>query len=518
MYNPEQKQVIVKNSFGVSYHVFYEAGRGLCVRMLGESGIWSRGYVLSQESVNDFSVILDKDDIFHFVFQSVDGRILYGHGRHGQIEIQTALTSRDTTPWMKYVCLLMHKGKILLFYLVRYQKRYLLSMQAIKDNSFSKPAAIDYVDGSGKNYQVVEDQLGKCHLFYTNNDGAVKRLNHRLYNEESGIFSAPEKIVGSEHEILLCSAIGAENRIHLLYRISSENLYQVYYRPADSGSPSECLYKGSSPPGCAGLVYHYGILRVFRVSSDCIYSRTSGDNGETWTDEALVPLGSGTSLTCFSYFTNYAREQEFFCNELPGTFSKGYQLAFLSHEAAAEFSRDLYPDMPGLRPPTIRGGRENRADDKKAVKDDPKEMPDSPVLKEIQKKVMLLQNLTENMQRDLTKLWLTQKGHEKKLTRLERFYERLKNELEGETEENDSISGGAEQVSPKEKDETLQRCNGTEPIVQKETDAALQRHGSTDRVPGTALEERTGDFIDDDEFNDSGEEDVASWYDEEESI
>jgi hypothetical protein len=491
MYNPEQKQVIVKNSFGVSYHVFYEAGRGLCVRMLGENGIWSRGYVLSTEAVNDFSVILDKDDIFHFAFQSADGRILYGHGRHGQIEIQTVLTSKDPSPWMKYVCLTMHHDKLLLFYLVRYQKKYLLSMQTIKNGIFTKPSAIDYVDGAGKNYQVVS-QDGKCHLFYTNNDGAVKRLNHRLYNEGAGMFSAPEKIVGSEHEILLCSAIGAENRIHLLYRISSENLYLVYHRWIDSDNPSECLYRGSSLPGFAGLVYYNGILRFFRISSDCIYTKTSGDNGETWTDESLFPLVSGTSLTCFTYFTNYAREQELFCSELPGTFSKGYQLAFLHPEASAEFSRDLYPDAPGPLLPNSRGRRESRAGERKAAPDSPKEIPADSDLKEITKKVMLLQNLTENMHRDLTKLWLTQKGHEKKLTRLERFYEQLKNELMEET-----------------------RFGAVEQIAQEEKSIALKKLNDADRVHTSASDERKEDFYDDNDFDGSEEDDSATWYDEE---
>lgn len=500
MYNPEQKQVIVKNSFGVSYHVFYEAGRGLCVRMLGESGIWSRGYVLSEESVNDFAVILDKDDIFHFVFQSADGRILYGHGRHGQIEIQVVLTSRDTSPWMKHVCLITHKDRILLFYLVRYQKRYLLSMQAIKDNTVLKPVAIDYVDGSGKNYQVVADRSEICHLFYTSNEGTVKRLNHRLYNEDAGIFSAPEKLIGSEHEIRLCSAIGAEDRIHLLYRISSENLYQVYYRWADSGSPSGCLYKGGTPPGYAGLVYNNGILRFFRISSDCIYSRTSGDNGETWTDEALVPLGTGTSLTCFIYFTNYAREQDLICSELPGTFTKGYQLAFLSPEASVEFSRDLFPDASGLRSPAGYGGIENKANEKKAAPDNRQEILQSPALKEIQKKVMLLQNLTENMQRDLTKLWLTQKGHEKKLTRLERFYEQLKSEQEEDMDENGNVSGAAERIAPFDKN------------------AVVLGYNDTDRVPAAALDERKDELYDDDEPSDTGEDDSAFWYNEEETL
>ncbi|MBP7176194.1 MAG: hypothetical protein KBA53_08280 [Thermoclostridium sp.] len=494
MYNPEQKQVIVKNSLGVSYHIFYEAGRGLCVRMLGESGVWSRGYVLSDKSVNDFSVILDKDDIFHFVSQSIDGQILYGHGRHGQIEIQTVLTSKDTTPWMKHVSLTMYKDVMLLFYSIRYQKKFLLSMQIIKDTAFSKPTAIDYTDGPGMNYRVVADKTGHCRLFYTNNEGPVKRLNQRLYNEETELFSAPERLVGSEHEIILCSAIGLDNRAHLLYQVSSENLYQLFYRT--DGNVSECLYKGTSPPGYTGLVYHSGFLRVFRISSDCIYSRTSGDNGESWTDEALVPLGTGTSLTCFTYFTNYFKEQELSCHELPGTFTKGYQLAFMQNEAAANPFDAPYPDVSRPRTPESHERKEYREDERKP--EHRNEIPDASILKELQKKVLLLQNLTGNMQRDLTKLWLAQKGHEKKLARLERFYEHLKNEPRSSEEE--AGNSGRKDIS-------------SEPALQWET--TMQSSGDTDAAPEASPTELEEDFYDDDDAGGSEEENIKSWYKEE---
>ncbi len=41
----------------------------------------------------------------------------------------------------------------------------------------------------------------------------------------------------------------------------------------------------------------------------------------------------------------------------------------------------------------------------------------------------MLQNLTENMQRELTKLWLTQKEYDKKLDNLARLYARLRDNL-----------------------------------------------------------------------------------------
>lgn len=48
---------------------------------------------------------------------------------------------------------------------------------------------------------------------------------------------------------------------------------------------------------------------------------------------------------------------------------------------------------------------------------------------DIKKKVLLLQNLTDNMQRELTKLWLTQKSFEKQLDFLSRSYKDLQNQI-----------------------------------------------------------------------------------------
>lgn len=422
MYNPEHKQVILKNSLGVSYHVYYESGRGLCVRMLGDSGIWSRGYVLSDVSVNDFSAILDKDDIFHFVFQAMDGRILYGHGRHGQIEIQPILTSKDTTPWMKHVSLFLDGNQVCFFYMIRYQKRHLLSMQTMRDGVISKPTAIDYTDGPGKSYQAFFDYNGKKHLIYTNHDSHVKRLYHRVMKKEDSIFDAPEKLYSSEQDILLSSAICAKDQIHLLFQVSSNNAYQVFYKKYNAPGEPECLYKSSSPPGWTGLVVSNETLWFFRISNDNIYVRSSEDKGGNWNDEALYPMVSRISLTCFTYFTNYTDERSrFYCDEIPGNFSKGYQLAFLNREPKEEgFTAYSSPLKRNTRPASSQWTDSEKKDGKEQ----------NPIMKELQKKVIQLQNLTGSMQRELTKLWLTQKDYEKKIDQLSRNLEMVKQNSE----------------------------------------------------------------------------------------
>ena len=65
--------------------------------MLSDSRIWSRGYVLDKSAINDFAVALDKNDVFHFVFQTNKGSIMYGHGMHGQIEVHPILASKEAT-------------------------------------------------------------------------------------------------------------------------------------------------------------------------------------------------------------------------------------------------------------------------------------------------------------------------------------------------------------------------------------------------------------------------------------
>jgi hypothetical protein len=435
MYNPDQKQIIIKNSLGVSYHVFYESGHGLFLRMLGESRVWSRGYLLSELAVNDFSVILDRDDIFHFVFQTKDGQILYGHGRHGQIEIQLVLSSRDITPWPKHVSLLILKDLIIFFYMIRYKDRYLVSMQTIKKGSLSKPIAIDYVDGPDSHFLSFIDPSDTCHLIYTNSGSGETRLLHRIFNEDQGIFTSPEKLYATPDNILFLSAVCTENnQINLIFQVHDGNAYQALYKNF-SDKQIEPMYNSTVPPGYTGLVRNNETLYFFRVCNQTIYFRSSRDQGRNWTDESRYFFGNGGALNCFIYLSYYKNERCKICSQgLPGSFSGGYKLAFINEQAPA--SKDLYSRNTNLSDIKLPGGINEAGSHSSGVQrgdpenNDNRNTPrEDPVSKELQNKVLLLQNLTGNMERELTKLWLSQKEYEKKLDELSRSYKRLQSNI-----------------------------------------------------------------------------------------
>ena len=194
---------------------------------------------------------------------------------------------------MKHVSLVIHGNRVLFFYIINYQNRFLLSMQTIKEDIPTKPIAIDYVDGPGKNYHVLVDSQENCHLFYTNNESSVKRLYHRTFNENTCIFNAPDKIAVSEHEILFSGAICIDKQIHFIYQVSSENSFQVVYRQLGTEKTDECLYKGNSAPGYTGLVYYLRNTVVFRICSNSIYVRTSDDRGNTEQMKLYIPLAQG---------------------------------------------------------------------------------------------------------------------------------------------------------------------------------------------------------------------------------
>lgn len=393
MYNPEHRQYILKNSLGVSYHVFFEQGRGLCIRMLSDSRIWSRGYVLDKSATDDFSVLLDKNDIFHFIFQNREGKLLYGHGMHGHIEVQPILESRDPTPWSKHVSLQVLKNGVIFFYTIKHQNRYLLSSQSIQEGRLSKPAAVDYIEES--EYIAFTDGDLKCHLLYVTSDKSGFHLNHRTVKDDLSTFSHPEKIYSCKGNISSLSAVCTDkNEIYLIFKVSGNEADEIMYKNTASDQKPEILYRSKTDPGRTGLVYCNGTLYFFRVSDENIYFRSLNSNSAEWSDEELYPFGN--NITCFSYISNYSNDGAGYFREIPGNFSRGYQIAFL-----------------------------NDAKVKTVQERKPVSNIDSSEIHNLDKKILMLQNLVENMQKELTKLWVTQKNFEKKLEHLERSYAEL---------------------------------------------------------------------------------------------
>ncbi|MDD4296823.1 MAG: hypothetical protein PHC69_07680 [Ruminiclostridium sp.] len=463
MYNPEQKQIILKNSFGVSYHVFYESGRGLCLRMLSDSYVWSRGFVLASQAVDDFSVTLDKDDFFHFVFQSTDGSIMYGHGRHGQIEIKPILSSKDTTPWQKHVSLLISGDTVLVFYKIRYSGRHLISMQSIKNNVISKPIAIDYTDGSSSSYIVLLDNDERCHLFYTTSGSSKTHLIYRQMKDDCSIFNAPKTIYSSDGDILFPSAISdSENQIHLLFQVHLDTTYEILYKNVSSVKSIQTLYKSLTPSGYTGLIYKSGTLYSYRVSGSEMMLRLSRDGGKSWLDEHPMQFKSGGQLTCFSYSTNLKKERKnFYSSEVPGDFSHGYRLALLNDEMPEVADTPIHKNTTTTVTDNLQPNKYTARDREKLHPnvENYENKTDDPFTKKIENRILQLQNITENMQRDLTKQWLLFRDFEKKLDKISSSYRdypknyQNDNEFESESERELDPAPELERKTKKQKSE-----------------------------------------------------------------
>jgi len=427
MNNGEQKHIVLKNSFGISYHIYYDRERGLCLRMLDDERVWSRAFVLSDLSVNDFCAAIDEKDIIHFVFQAKDGRILYGHGRRGHIDIQPILGCKDTTPWQKHVSLLVFEDTILFFYVIRHNDRHLIAMQSIIKGELSKPAAIDFIDGSDRHYIVFRDRPGKCHLFYTRYEKNGMCLNHRVLKEDRSIFTAAEKLYESEGDILFPSAVyGRDNRIFVAFQDKCDGMCRILFKELGTAEPS-ILYNSPSPAGRSGLVYNNGILILYRASAQNIYLRTSDDDGINWTDETRY-LSGRTDMPCrFIYDTNVDKERSsWYFNEIPGSFSKGYQLAFLDGEPVPRIAPvkptendndSIDKILPIKKPAGVKSGKSDIPTGNAPVNN-------------LENKIIHLKNFIENMQKELTKLWLTQKEYDRKLVELREEIDILKQNFE----------------------------------------------------------------------------------------
>jgi len=494
MYDPEKKQYILKNSLGVYYHVYFEPDRGLCLRMLSDNYVWSRGFVLASNAVNDFSVALDSEDFLHFVFQSRDGSIMYGHGKHGQIETKPILNSRDATPWPKHLNLLISGDTVIIFYKIRYSGRHLISMQTVRDGMVSKPLAIDYSDGSGPNYSVFLDNNEKCHIVYSIAGSARMHLLYREMKEDFSIFNAPKTIYSSDGNIYFPSAaVDPDNKIHLLFQVHYDDFYEILYKNLSSVKPVQTLHKSSSPLGFTGILQKSGTLYCFRTAGSGILARNSRDGGKNWSAEAPVNFSSSGELTCFIFRTNFKKEKEtFYSNEVPGNFSHGYQLAFISEDSPDISDLKDYSGTAGsiFDNFSIVGGKPADRTRKIPDNDNKESTSDDQYIKKIENKLLQLQSITENMQRDLTKHWLLFKEIEKKLDKLNRLYE--------------EYSSGDEDGSESE----WEKASGQMPYSEKE----YNEKKNAEKIPDSY--DNLYDYSDDDTDNDSDDElDSNSDYD-----
>jgi len=423
MNKEEQKHIILKNSFNISYHIYYDEERGLCLRMLDGDRVWSRPFVLSDLSVNDFCAAIDEKDIIHFVFQAKDGHIMYGHGRRGHIDIQPILGSKDTTQWHKRLSMLVFEDIVLFFYVIRHNDRHLIAIQSIINGALSKPMAIDYIDGSDRHYVVFRDRPGKCRLFYPRSEKSVMCLCHRILKDDLTVFTAPEKLYETEGEILFPSAVcGQDNRIYVSFQDKRDGMYRVLFMEYGTAEPL-VLYNSPSPAGRSGLVYNNRTLILYRTDERNIHLRISGDGGINWTDEKRY-LSDFTNMPCrFIYGTNVDKERaSWFFNEIPGCFTKGYQLAFLGEEppqrtapakAAEKDSSMIDRILPVKKPADAESGKSGISSGGTTAAN-------------IEHKFIHLRKFVENMQKELTKLWLTQKEFDKKLSDLHEEIEMLK--------------------------------------------------------------------------------------------
>ncbi|AGI38424.1 hypothetical protein ODU73_000338 [Thermoclostridium stercorarium] len=414
MYNPENRQYILKNSLGISYHVYFEEGRGLCIRMLSDSKIWSRGYVLDKSAINDFAAALDKNDVFHFFYQTRDGSLNYGHGMHGQIETRPVLNSRDPVPWTKHVSLILLEKATVFFYVLRYQSRHIISMQTIQNGKLSRPVAIDYVENAC--YRSIADHEGKCHLFYAGSDGLKNHLYHRTMKEDLTGFNPPERIFSTEFSLGSVSATcTGGNKIHVSFGVSGDGFYEILYKNLAGDREAISLYKGENAPGHSGLVCSGGTVYFFRAADGNLYFRSSENDGQDWTNEAPYPIGN--NIVCFSYASNH-KDENIFPGEIPGNFTRGYKLAFLEQDR--------------IKPVNVKK---------------PQTSTETEILNGLETKILQLQKHLDNiqnniqkefdnLQNELTKLWLTQKSFEKKLIYLDGLYAELQDRILYEPEEN----------------------------------------------------------------------------------
>ena len=134
------QEYLVK-SRGAWWHFFIKPLYGLCYRKR-ESGRFLNFEVLLSEACEDFCAIAVGDDI-HIVCQDKSGRIIYLCRGEENWKREVLLESKSSVPYQKYFSLVPVGQFLNLFYVIAYQKKYMLVHQILGVDK--PPAVVDHI-------------------------------------------------------------------------------------------------------------------------------------------------------------------------------------------------------------------------------------------------------------------------------------------------------------------------------------------------------------------------------------
>jgi hypothetical protein len=356
MFNFINKQYIFRQSGGEMCGFFHDDKQNLCLKVLSARGSWSNAIVLHKNVHRGFYAEMDRDNVYHLLFQDNNGNIYYSRLDAQSIKTASVLKSKIPLAYDKQFYIAPIKNSILLFYVLQHDNSFMLAYQVFGNTGMETPKVVDYVSGSSLPCSIVYDADDNLYAFYQSYDGKYLQLGYKKFNTASrhwSDFTPVTKYAGNcEYPHVIIDTGGT---IHLCYQRRSPRLFEMVYQQKAPGrnlwSPETIIHSSVHSFENASILQIRDKIVIYWVRDDVIYYNSCPFRGGTWGKPSRYGTQFGRQLQCICYKSNSPRDN---LNEVtesmkpgcfslspaifPGSTAHGLKLAFFNVDALGDIS------------------------------------------------------------------------------------------------------------------------------------------------------------------------------------
>ncbi len=277
------------------WHFWIKPLYGLCFRKK-EQGRFTGFEVLLPEACEDFCV-LSSEDCIHIICQDRGGNILYLFHNGSTWHKAVLLENKSSAPYPKHFKLIPIGNFLNLFYVIRYQERYMLVHQILTDEQ-RPPTVVDYIQPSSLPFL--------CNLAGTDitvtyqNEGGI--CGSRLFRWSQKVFS-PFRPIPLENLSRITDILpeeGSRTRYAALKKQGGiTNLIYFEKNRNDTFTESVTVSLDCPDSSCPIVCRDAEKLYLVWQEGGTVMSSHSEDDGLKWSKPIRYMKGSGTTPTCY---------------------------------------------------------------------------------------------------------------------------------------------------------------------------------------------------------------------------
>lgn len=297
---------IIKQSDGVKWSFSYSENKGIVYRVL-KKNIWSDYQLVTDNSTENFSVVLLLDDRIYVLYENMKGHINLSMYDGKEWSEQQILKNEQREIFNIYFKAIAHENQIHIIYNIQNKRTWVGTLFHQKLDEKNDLSSLEVIDTIKFNYEIP-------FTIYTSKSKEIVVMYQKLINNHQlgyKVFSKENKVWSNFYIIDTSispykdySMIITKDKIHALYVKKLENKNRlIYAQGTQSNFKYSMVIESSNIESCLFFIAYRQIWCSW-VENNGIYSSFSINEGNDFSNPPYSELLTSIDVTKCTYISN----------------------------------------------------------------------------------------------------------------------------------------------------------------------------------------------------------------------